>query len=137
MERTIEHGESLRKLAADALAAYEARIWFLDGAMGTGKTTFVEALCTELGVTDTVQSPTYPLVHAYSSPRGPVHHIDLYRLSSEREALDIGLEEILEGGGYCFIEWPDPVRSWLDAPVVKVTITMDETGQRRFRILEE
>ena len=95
-----------------------ARIWFLEGTLGAGKTTLVQAFCRALGVTETVQSPTYSLVHAYASPQGPVYHLDLYRLTGrEEEALDMGLDDYLnKSNTFCFVEWGSVVPTlWPDS----------------------
>lgn len=83
------------------------RIWLLQGDLGAGKTTLVKAICRQLGAVGDFSSPTYSLVNEYLLPSGgAVYHIDLYRLNSIEEALDIGVEEYLNSGSYCLIEWP-------------------------------
>jgi tRNA threonylcarbamoyladenosine biosynthesis protein TsaE len=81
------------------------RAWFIDGDLGAGKTTLVQAFCRALGVTEAVSSPTFSLVHTYHSPAGPVHHLDLYRLQDMDEAFDAGLLDYIDGPDYCFVEW--------------------------------
>jgi tRNA threonylcarbamoyladenosine biosynthesis protein TsaE len=88
------------------LFAGENRVFILDAPMGGGKTTFIKTLCRALGSTDNLSSPTYAIVNEYSSPRGKIYHFDLYRIKSVDELYDIGFEEYLSGGNYCFIEWP-------------------------------
>lgn len=88
-------------------AAGSAKVWALHGDMGAGKTTFVHALCQQLGVTSATSSPTYSIINHYSSPAGPVYHIDLYRLKDEEEVLQAGVEDCTTGDFYCFIEWPE------------------------------
>jgi tRNA threonylcarbamoyladenosine biosynthesis protein TsaE len=79
----------------------------LSGDLGAGKTTLARAICEGYGVTGDVTSPTYAIVHEYSSPRSPVYHIDLYRLEGERELQNIGWDDILRGEGLVLIEWPE------------------------------
>jgi tRNA threonylcarbamoyladenosine biosynthesis protein TsaE len=79
----------------------------LSGDLGAGKTTLARAICEGLGVTADVTSPTYSIVHEYSSPRSTVHHLDLYRLEGPADLQNIGWDDILNGGGVVLIEWPE------------------------------
>lgn len=99
----------------------------LYGEMGAGKTTFVRAFCQYLGVEGNPSSPTYSLVNEYAYPAQDgstalFHHLDLYRLRSPQEALDIGLEELLDDPWYCFIEWPELVEELLGEDVVRMRL---------------
>lgn len=110
---------------------HHCKIWLLEGEMGAGKTTLIKAACKELGVQDTVQSPTYGLVNEYLSPgSGKLYHFDLYRLKHESEALDIGLEEYLDSGSYCFVEWPSKIPSLHPAKYLKISINFVSSNQR-------
>lgn len=103
------------------------------GAMGAGKTTFINALCRELGVeTDSTSSPTFALVNEYRSDTTAelIYHFDLYRLESLDEALDMGIEDYLDCGALCLIEWPDVIDPILPSDVVEVTITESPDGTR-------
>lgn len=94
------------------------------GEMGAGKTTFIRAICQELGTKDSVSSPTYGLVNEYALPSGKsIYHFDFYRIKSIDEAIEIGLDEYLHSGAWCFIEWPENIESLLPANYVKVTLT--------------
>lgn len=96
--------------AARELLAFggKERVFLFTAPMGAGKTTFIKALCGELGVQGTMSSPTYSVVNEYhTAGGGKIYHFDLYRLRSEVELLDIGFEEYLESGYYLFIEWPE------------------------------
>ena len=75
--------------------------------MGAGKTTFIHALCEVMGVTDTVGSPTFPIINEYAYPGGKIYHMDLYRLKDEEEAVRAGVEDVLYNGDLCLVEWPD------------------------------
>ncbi len=79
----------------------------LSGELGAGKTALVRAICEGYGVTGAVTSPTFALIHRYLSARSPVLHIDLYRLSTERECAQLGLEELLESNCLILIEWAE------------------------------
>ena len=103
------------------------RIFALFGEMGVGKTTFIKALCHELGVTEIVQSPTFSIINEYKTTSGgSIYHFDLYRLNNIREVFDIGYEDYLFSGSYCFIEWPELIESLLPPAVVRVRISGDE-----------
>jgi tRNA threonylcarbamoyl adenosine modification protein YjeE len=79
----------------------------LAGELGTGKTTLTQAICRGYGVPDEVTSPTYALVHQYSSPKSPVYHIDLYRLESPAQLTNLGWDEIVSSDSLVIVEWPD------------------------------
>ena len=101
--------EQLPNAAKRLLEAFPAaRVFALQGGMGSGKTTLVAAICHELDVQNTASSPTFPIINEYSLPGGePVYHIDLYRLANAEEAVAAGVEEALYSGYYCFVEWPE------------------------------
>ncbi|QEC51441.1 tRNA threonylcarbamoyladenosine biosynthesis protein TsaE [Anseongella ginsenosidimutans] len=116
--------EELRGCARQLLDfAGGERVFLFYGEMGAGKTTFIQAICAELGVTAPVSSPTFALVNEYESPGGPIFHFDCYRLKNEQEAYDIGLEEYFDSGHYCLVEWPGKVESLL--PEKHITIKME------------
>jgi tRNA threonylcarbamoyladenosine biosynthesis protein TsaE len=101
--------------------------------MGAGKTTFIQNILRAMGIENTHGSPTYSLVNEYKSPfYGSVFHFDLYRLNSEEEAFDIGIEEMIYGGGICFIEWPDKVLHLLPENTLFVKIRLNEDLNRVF-----
>ena len=104
--------------------------------MGAGKTTFIQSLCACLGVEDQVVSPTFSLVNEYSSPQGPVYHFDFYRLKNAEEALDIGTDEYLASGQYCFLEWSEIAEPILPPTYVKVEIRVDENNGDRHILAE-
>ena len=95
--------------------------------MGAGKTTLIKEMCKQLGSNDNFSSPTYSIVNEYLSDTwGRIYHIDLYRLKSLEEALEVGIEEYVNGETYCFIEWPELVAGLLPNDVVKIEIKPDE-----------
>jgi tRNA threonylcarbamoyladenosine biosynthesis protein TsaE len=100
------------------------------GEMGAGKTTFIKAICKELGVTDTVSSPTFSIVNEYSSPNGSVYHFDFYRIKSQAEALDIGYEDYIDSGQYCLIEWPEKIPDLLPNELLTIKLEIGEMNQR-------
>lgn len=107
------------------------RIVALDAPMGSGKTTFTNAVLRAMGIEHAEGSPTFAIIHTYQSPYfGEVLHIDAYRLDNVEEALHIGMEELLYSGAYCFIEWPDKVEPILPENRVNVTISVNLEGDR-------
>ena len=135
MEFMVNHSEELAKVAREAVESFgKNRIFLFYGSMGAGKTTFIKALCEALGVTDTTSSPTFSIVNEYDSPQRPVYHFDFYRLRDEQEAFDMGYEEYLYSGHYCFIEWPEKIPNLLppDAKVVKIDILSPESRKITF-----
>jgi tRNA threonylcarbamoyladenosine biosynthesis protein TsaE len=97
-------------IAAKALlaAASDYKVFALYGTMGAGKTTFIHALCEAMGVKDTVTSPTFSIINEYNVPGGEiVYHMDLYRLKSNEEAVNAGVEDCLYSGNICLVEWPE------------------------------
>ena len=101
------------------------------GDMGAGKTTFIQAICRELGVTEHVSSPTFSLVNEYRDKSDqPVFHFDFYRINNENEAVDIGCEEYFSSGHLCLIEWPEKILNLLPHPLVKVVIEINKEARR-------
>ena len=83
-------------------------VWAFYAPMGSGKTTFIHALCESLGVKSAISSPTFAIVNEYQSENiGNIQHMDWYRIKNNREAIDAGIEEILLSGDTCFVEWPE------------------------------
>lgn len=110
------------------------KIFAFYGSMGAGKTTFVKALCKAMGVTDTVNSPTFAIVNEYDTPMGhPIYHFDFYRIKRLAEVYDMGYEDYFYGRGLCFIEWPELVEELLPEETVKVTIEEQPDGTRVVR----
>lgn len=103
------------------------------GKMGAGKTTFIKALCKELGVADTVTSPTFSIVNEYRSEAGGelVYHFDFYRIKKLEEVYDMGYEDYFYSGALCFIEWPELVEELLPGDAVCVEIEETGDGARR------
>ena len=101
------------------------------GQMGSGKTTFIRALCHEMGVIDTVTSPTFTLVNEYRRPGSmPVYHFDFYRIKKITEVLDFGIEEYFDSGAPCFMEWPELIEPLLPAETLRISITVTPEGER-------
>lgn len=111
------------------------KVVLFHAGMGSGKTTFIDAVLRAMGIIETAGSPTYSIVNTYESAYyGEVFHFDLYRLQSLEEALAIGIEEMLYSDAYCFIEWPELVENILPENVVNVRITVAENNVRLLNI---
>ena len=113
------------------------RVFAFEGQMGAGKTTFIKQLCDEMGTTDVVNSPTFAIVNVYDvlyPTPGEVYHFDCYRLKDIREAMDLGAEEYLCSGNYCFIEWPEMIEQLLPQDTVYIKITSLPNGDRQLQI---
>ena len=110
--------------------AGEEKIWVLNGEMGAGKTTLSKAICAELGVMDTVQSPTFSIVNEYLTWNDEViYHFDFYRLEHPEEALAIGVEEYFDSGNLCLIEWPQKIGNLL--PEKHLAIEIKDKGDKQ------
>ncbi len=105
------------------------------GKMGAGKTTFIIALCRELGAIDVINSPTFTIINEYKTINGDMlYHLDFYRIKSEDELLALGIEDYLYEDVYCFIEWPEMAENILTDNIVKVNIEEVDTSKRLLKI---
>jgi len=120
--RTINSTDELTEAAAEFLNTFKGnRIFAFYGKMGAGKTTFIKALCREMGSKDNITSPTFALVNEYDTAGlGKIYHFDFYRIKNTEEALDIGFDDYMDSGHYCFMEWPEKVESLLPERLVEV-----------------
>ena len=144
MEIRIESLETIREAARQFINQMgEARVFAFYGKMGAGKTTFVKAICEELGSQDVVTSPTFAIVNEYTSPNPsqgggagetPIYHFDFYRIRRAEEIFDIGFEEYIESGNLCLMEWPELVEQYLPEDIVPVKITEQPDGARLIEI---
>jgi tRNA threonylcarbamoyladenosine biosynthesis protein TsaE len=104
--------------------------------MGSGKTTLISGILRAMGIESLEGSPTYSLVNSYDSAYyGDVMHFDMYRLNSLEEAMDAGVEELLYSGAYCFVEWAEIVEVLLPEDAVKVSIQVNEIGERLIQVV--
>ncbi|HMO87919.1 MAG TPA: tRNA (adenosine(37)-N6)-threonylcarbamoyltransferase complex ATPase subunit type 1 TsaE [Lacibacter sp.] len=126
----------LPEAAARFLAACRGyRVFAFDASMGAGKTTFIHALCDQLGVTEPVSSPTFSLINEYETGEGELlYHLDLYRLRDEEEAIRAGVEDVLHSGAVCFVEWPQKAPSLLPPDTVWVHLNITGTQERLLRV---
>lgn len=133
-EFTIHHLDEIREVARRFLDAMDDRTVFaFRGTMGAGKTTFIKALCEELGVQDVINSPTFAIVNEY----GPtddgrlIYHFDFYRINKPEEAYDFGYEDYIYSDALCFIEWPEKIEELLPPDTVNVYLEEQSDGSRR------
>lgn len=130
---TIRDLDSIREAAKEFIAHMDDRtVYAFYGNMGAGKTTFIKAICEELGVEDVINSPTFAIINEYrSSDSGElIYHFDFYRINKQNEAEDIGTEDYFYSGALCFIEWPEKIDELLPGDVVNVRISENENGSR-------
>ena len=112
--------------------AGDVKIWLFEGDMGAGKTTFIKEICKNLGVADTVTSPTFSLVNEYMTVNKElIYHFDFYRLSHETEALDIGADEYFFSGNLCLIEWAEKIPSLIPESCIKIRIEPENSNKRK------
>ncbi len=99
------------------------RVWLFYGLLGAGKTTLIQEIGAQLGIQERITSPTFSLVNEYQNTEGTIfYHFDLYRIQNREEVLDIGIEEYIDSGHYCWIEWPEKIESLLYPPYIRIKI---------------
>ena len=137
MEIKINSLDNIHEAAKQFIAAMEDNTVFaFYGKMGAGKTTFIKAICEELGVPDVNNSPTFAIVNEYRSDETGelIYHFDFYRIKKLDEVCDMGYEDYFYSGALCFIEWPELIEEVLPDDAVKVTIEEVEDGTRAVRL---
>lgn len=127
--------ENIERTAQDFLKKYEGhKLFAFSGDLGAGKTTFINALCKSLDVTETVTSPTYSIIQEYSTKNNEViYHIDLYRIKSEREAMDAGIEDCINSNEICMVEWPERVPEIFPADTIYTNIEVVSATKRNLK----
>ena len=142
METTIHHIEHIREAAREFISQLpQGNVVTFYGKMGVGKTTFIKAICKELGIDDTVTSPTFAIVNEYEAnksvgkdgSRPTVYHFDFYRIKRIEEVYDMGYEDYFYSGHLCFIEWPELVEDLLPDNTIRVTIEEQPDSTRTVR----
>jgi tRNA threonylcarbamoyladenosine biosynthesis protein TsaE len=131
MEIKIKSIDTIRESAREFIENIgESKVFAFYGKMGAGKTTFVKAICEELGVEDVITSPTFAIINEYSSREGVIYHFDFYRIKKLEEVYDMGYEDYFYSGALCFIEWPELIEEVLPEDAVKVSIRENADGSR-------
>jgi len=138
MEIKINSLSEISTAAKQFVAAMgDNTIFAFYGHMGAGKTTFIKAICEELGVKDVITSPTFAIVNEYTDGHGePVYHFDFYRIKKQEEVYDIGFEDYVESGSVCLMEWPELIEDILPTDTVKVSITEQPDGTRLVEFID-
>lgn len=128
--------DQIQETAEQILAQNPKKIILFNGEMGVGKTTLIKQLCKSLGVQDATSSPTFSLVNEYFAANNQiVYHFDFYRLNRETEALDMGVDDYLYSGNWCFIEWSEKIASLIPEEHCTVTIELQPDGQRSLELI--
>ena len=138
MEIAINNLSNIREAAREFISHMgDRKVYAFYGKMGAGKTTFIKAICEELGVEDVITSPTFAIINEYSltTPHSPltsdvIYHFDFYRIKKLEEVYDMGYEDYFYSGALCFIEWPELIEEVLPEDAVKVQIIEKEDGTR-------
>lgn len=128
------HISEINLVAKQIVESVNSKIILFHGEMGIGKTTLISEIVKELGYKYDVSSPTFSLVNEYKVNEGLVYHFDFFRLNDESEAFDIGFEDYLYSGNWCFIEWPDKIANLLPENVNDIFLEMDDNLNRTIKL---
>jgi len=127
--------DEIAQVAQKILRENPAKVIVFNGPMGAGKTTLIKVLSQTLGVNDATSSPTFSLVNEYENQQGEkIYHFDMYRLKSEMEALDFGIEDYLYSGHWCFIEWAEKIPNLLPAQYARIDLSVLPDGKRKLTL---
>ncbi|OXG06918.1 tRNA threonylcarbamoyladenosine biosynthesis protein TsaE [Flavobacterium araucananum] len=127
--------DQIKEVAEQILAQNPKKIILFNGEMGVGKTTLIKQLCKNLGVEGATSSPTFSLVNEYYTINNQiVYHFDFYRLNKETEALDMGVDDYLYSGNWCFIEWSEKIINLLPEETSVITIELLADGKRELKL---
>ncbi len=127
--------EQLPEIAKKIIEQAKHKTILFHGEMGMGKTTLIKELVKQLGVQEITNSPTFSLVNEYVSNTGEIiYHFDFYRINTEEEAYDIGIEDYFYNNAWCFIEWPSKVENLVPLDSVNLYLTKNNDGSRQIKI---
>ncbi|KQS45980.1 MAG: tRNA (adenosine(37)-N6)-threonylcarbamoyltransferase complex ATPase subunit type 1 TsaE [Flavobacterium lindanitolerans] len=127
--------DEINQVAQKILEQKPYKVILFHGDMGAGKTTMIKALSKALGVSNATSSPTFSLVNEYETDGGEiVYHFDVYRLNNESEAYDMGVDEYLYSGEWCFIEWAEKIPSLIPSEHSIITIKVEKDGKRKLTL---
>ena len=128
LEYTLDEIDSVAKQLIDS---FTHSIVAISGQMGSGKTTLVQAIVSQLGSDETVSSPTFGLVHEYNVPNGKLIHMDLYRLELESELEQLGFDDYISTGNLCLIEWPKLATKYIQDRCHHLNIELANNHKRK------
>ena len=123
--------DQINEIAIQIIAQNPNKVILFNGEMGVGKTTLIKQLCQILGVQEATSSPTFSIVNEYKAAIGMVYHFDVYRLKNENEAINIGIDDYLYSGNWCFIEWAEKIPNLIPTEHSTINIQTLENGKRR------
>lgn len=127
--------DEIEKIAQQVVAENPNKVILFHGEMGAGKTTFIKQLCKTLGVSEATSSPTFSLVNEYQTTTNQtVYHFDFYRLKNEIEALDMGADDYLYSGNWCFIEWAENIPNLIPESHSVISIKVLADGKRSLEL---
>ena len=132
---TVFSLDEINEVAQKILSQNPKKVILFNGNMGVGKTTLIKSLAKNLGVNDATSSPTFSLVNEYQIANNQyIYHFDVYRLKSETEALDMGIDEYLYSGNWCFIEWAENIPNLIPDEHSTITIEQLPDGKRKLTL---
>ena len=135
MEYLLDSEQQIPEVAQKLLTACGSRkVFAFFGDLGAGKTTLVKAICVQLGAGDVAKSPTFAIVNEYEGDDGNIYHFDFYRLEYPEEVYDLGFEEYVDSGDWCFIEWPEIAGPLLPEDTVEVRIVSTGPESRKITV---
>ena len=127
--------DEIKQVAKKIIAEKPNKVILFHGTMGVGKTTLIKSLAKELGVSDATSSPTFSIVNEYQAAENQkVYHFDMYRLKSEIEALDMGIDDYLYSGNWCFIEWAEKIPNLIPDNYSTINLEQAVDGKRHLRL---
>ena len=125
------------QIAREIIELISGKVVLFYGQMGVGKTTLIKEICKSLHTEDIISSPTFSLVNEYRTQNDePIYHFDFYRIESEEEALDIGVEDYFYSGDWCLIEWPNNIENLLPLGAVEIHLSHAAEGKRSIQIIQ-
>ncbi len=125
------------QIAREIIELISGKVVLFYGQMGVGKTTLIKEICKSLHSEDIISSPTCSLVNEYRTQNDePIYHFDFYRIESEEEALDIGVEDYFYSGDWCLIEWPNNIENLLPLDAVEIHLSHADDGKRSIQLIQ-
>lgn len=125
------------QIAREIIELISGKVVLFYGQMGVGKTTLIKEICKSLHSEDIISSPTFSLVNEYRTQNDePIYHFDFYRIESEEEALDIGVEDYFYSGDWCLIEWPNNIENLLPLDAVEIHLSHAAEGKRSIQLIQ-